>query len=1858
MAKHTAFPLLAAFHLIAILTALSSCGQKEQRAAPMPESVHAYIYGYTSGIISKTSPVRIRLASQVAKAEQIGQAAPALLSFSPAVDGALIWESPSTLRFEPAAHFQSGTAYLARMDLGALFPGAPKDAQSFEFDFRTRDQWLQLDLSGFQSPDPSDLSQQQITGTAYAADEASLESVEEAVSAKQGRQSLPISWTAGAVPNSYQFTVQGVVRTAQRSEVILAWDGQPLGAEGSGRTQIEVPPLGEFRLAQARAQAQEEQAIVLNFSDPLNTAQDFTGMISLSGYNGSFRFLAQGNELRVYPSRPLSGQFRLTAEKAIQNSMGKPMSAAATWDLQIEQPRPEVRLVGQGVILPSSDGLAFPFEAKGLDAVEVEIFKIYHNNILQFLQDNTLSGQYDLRQVGRVIHQGKVPLQQLAPMGGSGSWTRYALDLSNLVAQDPQAIYQVRIGFRPGYASQPCATAAPTEKDALALPASSTREIQSIMDNWYGFDGYYEGFSWDDRDDPCKPAYYNADRFVARNVLASNIGLIAKINDAGACIAIASDLRTAAPLPGTAIEIYDYQQQLLSSGTTDSEGVFRTQVPRTPHVMVARSGEERGFLRLEDGDALSMSRFDVDGATAQQGLKGFLYGDRGVWRPGDSVFLHFILEDPQGQLPPRYPITFELYGPRGQLQLKRTEHESLQQLYPLHFQTPADAPTGIWRAVVKAGGAQFQKNLRIETVKPNRLKIELDFGGSRLQAQPGGFAPALTASWLHGAPAGNLKAVIEGELQPGRSDFDGFNGFAFEDPARKVSSAPATLFEGQLDGNGKATPRLQLNSNQALPGRLQAVFKTRVFENGGGFSSDNFSISYDPFPAYAGVRIPHNDAGSPQVEVGAAAPLTFAAVSAQGQPLPNRRLEVGLYRIEWRWWWDNGQDNVSRYNSGTHYGALEKATLTTGKDGKAVWETNVDQWGRYLVRVCDPETGHCAGDFFYAGYPWYGDEGEGYREEAAMISFTSDKKQYEVGQTITLNLPDVKAGRILLSLETGSQVLETRWLDARGGQQQLTFEATPEMAPTVYAHVTLLQPHQSAANDLPIRLYGVLPIRVEDPATRLQPVLAVDEVLRPQQPFTVKVSNTDKRPMAYTVAVVDEGLLSLTRFGTPDPWSHFFAPEALGIRTWDVYNEVLGAYGGQLGQMLGIGGDAAINPAAARKANRFKPVVLHAGPFELGKGERRSHEFVMPNYTGAVRVMVVATAPGAYGNAQKAVTVKQPLMVLPTAPRVLAPNESFTLPVQVFATEEKLKEVQLKLELLSPLLEAADRQQDLAFEKPGDQLATFQLKAKARAGLARLRVTATSGQEKASQEIELDIRNPNPYSTVVQAQSVPPGKSFTFSYEELGVAGTNELSLEVSSIPPIDLERRLSYLLRYPYGCLEQTVSGAYPQLYAGQLLDLSTAQQETAKTNVQAALERVKKFQTGSGGLAYWPGNNAVSPWASTYAGDFMLEAQEAGYPLPAGVLDSWVQYQAKAARLWSPESQEMGLYANGNGYLEQAYRLYTLAKAGAPDLASMNRLKAAKQLPATAQWQLALAYQLAGQQRVALALADGAATNVQPYRELSGTFGSSLRDKALIAECQLRLGKEEAAAALIREIAEQLSSQQWLSTQEISFALSAVARFAKSQQVGAPLAFRYQQDGQPTDAGSSKPIMLIQLKPASGPVKVSNAGTGILFARLISKGQPAQGAEENSASGLTAEVRYTDKQGNRLQPGALPQGTDFIAEVKLSHPAKGGRAYKELALDQIFPSGWEIVNTRMDGLSGAANSNYDYQDIRDDRVSTFFSLAPGSSATFRVQLNAAYQGRFYLPAVSCKAMYDEGIYAQKAGQWVEVTAPAMPYQ
>ena len=1455
---------------------------------------------------------------------------------------------------------------------------------------------------------------------------------------------------------------------------------------------------------------------------------------------------------------------------------------------------PEIRLVSKGSILPSTGKMDLLFSSCGYAQARFRVRKVFTSNILQFMQFDTYEAKYNLFKVARVVADTTVVLGSTdAPH--IREVRNYAISMDELIKPEPGAIYHVEI-----------------------------RGMEPLQEeDFWDSDTYFGDY----------------DTYDERNtfLLASDVSLIAKGGD-NKWQVFACDILSGAPLKGVKVKLYDDVLQEIGKGVTDKDGCVSFPADGSGRYVVANSDKGAAYLALKYEKSLSTSNFDVSGATRDGALKAYIFGERGVWRPGDTLHVTAITMAEGDDVPVGYPVVAELCNPDGQVTRTLTVKNDGTHIYHFPFTTEQDAPTGRWNVRVKIGAQTFNKGLKVETVKPNKLDMTLDFDREWLVPKSS-CTGMLTVKWLYGAIGSGLKVNGDVELRNATTSFKNYKDYDFKDDTRGFTSQSRYFSDMRTDENGQVSLSTNMDlRDEGVPGMLGIEFIMRAFEPSGEFSTGVFNFKMSPFDTYVGMKVEKNRSqwGEEYLKMGEKHKFDVVTVGPDGAPVSVSDLHVEVYHVDWSWWW-NSSAQIASYMSGKSKELLlDKHISTSSGKGSFTYDWAAAPEGLYFVRVSDEAGGH-ATSMLCEVYDNYSGKSEG-SDAASRLSISANKDSYKAGETAKLTIPSAAGSRALVSLEKGGRIIDSRWVDCSAGSTEIKVPVTSEMLPNVYAFITLVQPHSTSLNDAPIRMYGVQNLNVEDESSHLVPVLDIPKDVKPETELNFKVKEKNGKAMSYVVALVDEGLLGLTAYKTPDAWKAFYTKEALRVRTWDLYDDVIGAYGGKIEQLFAIGGDDEASAGAMRpqSAQRFKPVVSYVGPFTLKAGKTANLKVFVPQYIGALRAMVIATDGRAQGSCESTVTVTKPVMVQATLPRTLNIGETIKVPVTVLTMKDGVGDVNVAIKASDLLEVVGPASQKVRSSKAGSELCYFEVKVKDRTGIAHVSATAEAAGDKSASDIEIDVLNPNPEVTRSSTVLLAAGESKDVTVDLFGTTGTNSAEIEFSTIPAIDMNSRLRYLIRYPYGCVEQTVSAAFPQLYLDKVTTCDENTRKRSRINIEGAIRRLQNFRRPDGSLSYWPGQNYSTLFGSAYALHFLKEAEDQGYAVPVDLkkeLIAWIGREVSS---------------NKQDFTSRAYGVYALAAAGKPQRSAMNLLREkVKKMPAGASWLLAAAYAVDGKKNVAKEI-------VAPLKyedNLYEAYGSADRNRAVALKTMLLTDRKEDAFRLAETIASRLNDKSvYMSTQSTAWSLYAVCDYARANAGGVNVTWTC--DGKSSKIASAKCVESAAL-PARDEakkvvVKVQNAGQGNLYAVASVTGIPPASTEKAVSNRLRMTVTYQDEKGNAIKVDTLSRGRIIYAVVTVTNP--GASSLKDLALNHKFPSGWEIQNDRLYSNAVSYPAGVTYQDIRDDRVYSFFDLSGNGNVVVKTKLVATYPGRFYLPAVSCTAMYDATVSALVPGRGVEV--------
>lgn len=1798
-----------------LLASVTSCNHRTMT----PAEASQWISAYTPAHIDCDARIRIELTDLAQSKIDSTRRPDDVFILSPSVKGtARFSDDMRYLDFIPSESMKQGQEYSCGINLRELTGVDTLGRFNFKFHVDRRE----MRFDGVKAVvDPDDISMMTVTGrveySTAAGDSITADSTVIACSYPGAK----VVMDKKAMNMGRGFKVTGIKRRGEDFAVTLSLN--PMGGFSHAEQSVDIPSVEGFRLLDARRVEAAEPYIDMEFSAPLSATQELDGLISIDDVP-ELRIERYGTNVKLfYPANGIS-DLTLRISDLLRNNDGISLDEEIERHFRQEVIPPAVEIPFEGTILPDNRNLKLAFRAVNLAAVDVEVVKIYPSNVMAFLQTNDMDECSGLRRFGRLIYRRTVRLDGDKSVN-LHRWQDFSIDLKGLFAKERGSIYNIRLTFRKEYSLYDRSKPADIQQHG-----GVTANDEATWDESYPYiyrenpDYNWSECNWNETGDPSKASYYMCADMPEVNLVASDLGLIVKRSDDHSVSAAVTDIITARPAAGVTVTAFNYQMQETGRGVTDENGFTSFTTKNTPFIVTATDGRSTTYLKTGAGHEISTSNFEVSGKKMTDGIKEFIYGERGVWRPGDDIHLTLILDDRKRKLPANHPVVMELYNPSEQLYARQTLTTGTDGFYVFHIPTEESVPTGLWEARFKVGNEVFKHPVRIETIKPNRLKIAIqapDVMEANVKTPVG-----IDAHWLAGPAAKGLQASAELALYTDPAPFEKFRNFIFSNPLVDFETSEKALFKGVLDSIGHISRECTVGTDINAPGMLRANITAKVAEPGGDASIVSRQVRFSPFGVYVGINL-----GNRTFLTDTTVTLPVVAVNRDGVRMKTRDLDYKIYRLRRDSWWEGQSGMLGRYVQSSSAEIVSSGSVTA-VDGLArvPFRVDGDDWGSFLVMVRDRRGGHATGGVVTAEpADWYGRAGKDNTVAGSQLSFTLDKRQYEAGETASVYFPKCDGGRVLLSIENGSGIIRRQWVQLSAtGDTQYQLKVDRSMAPNFYVTATLLRPHRATDMETPIRLFGVQGAEVIDRSSILHPVIDMAEELHPGKPFTIKVSEKDGKPMTYTLAVVDEGLLDITGFRTPRPWQAMNMKEALGVRTWDMFDDVIGAFGAGFRQVLSIGGDEALRKAAG-KEKRFNPAVKFIGPFTLGSGSK-SHTLTLSNYVGSVRVMVVAAHNGSYGSADRTVKVTSPLMLLSTLPRELACGDTVAMPVNVFAMERGIGNVALEIETEGPLKATGSRSRSVAFSAPGEQTVDFHLACDGSAtGKARVVVTASGNGHIYRDTTYIDVSNPMPLVTETVDRTL--GSNSAVELAMTPRAGANT-TLQLSSMPTLNFGGAYLFFDSYPHLCTEQLSSKALFMLFGRSYINADN--RKRCEKALPAVIRQIRSRQTTGGAFTYWPGQSQEYDWVTTMAGLVMTEAGRQGFSIDSNCFELWKKYQETAARNYRHSADTD---------LEQAFRLYSLAAAGAPPAAAMNRLRESKSLSRNAAYCLASAYMESGRRDVALKLIERAERTTPSAA--TGTFGTPVRDLAIEMYAYAMAGDTDKALPLARKIASACSGADYV-TQDLAFATMAMNRLHELTGDSAVSAVVTEQGKTPVSVAGVKGMTELALDPCAGKVKVENRGNASLEMSLLSSYRPAAGDVVTPVSDrLRMDVSYTDMNGKRIAVDNLRQNTEFKARITVTNLSN--EDVDNMALTYAVPSGWEIWNDRM---HSEAADNSGYRDIRDCSYNVYFPLKKGATASFEIRLCAAYKGRYMLPPTVCVDMYNPSCRAMTSNRRVTV--------
>lgn len=1395
----------------------------------------------------------------------------------------------------------------------------------------------------------------------------------------------------------------------------------------------------------------------------------------------------------------------------------------------------------------------------------------------------------------------------------------------------------------------------------------------------------------------------------------SDLALSAKQTHDGVTVWVVS-LSNGKPVEGARVRAYTNKNQLLAEGKSGADGLVRLEKlspakGESLTTLVADAGEAtRGLTWL----SLGAGQWDLsDVATGgraylRKGQEAYVYTDRGVYRPGETVVLRAIVRGAGGAVPAESPVEWTVRRPDGRAW--KTLGATLDKDGAAEWRVtmPDDVVTGEWSATVglpgkgaSFGGARYL----VEEFMPERLKMSLKLADGTDARVALGNAPlpaAVQTDYLFGQAAAGLNTRLKVWASPGQFSAKGWEGFAFGDDAQVVDLLGGVRATGQdvevspavLDAEGKHVFLMNLGVLRAdgeatkrltTRGAWQVSVSATVSEHGGRSVSAWRQISVDTAPYFVGLK----DAKGKAIIAGQPHEYAVAVVKGDGKVSDAAGLEAVLYRERWNnsLQWERGR---YVYQSSRVLDVVKDGAKLEMTGGEGTCAVTPGDPGAYVLVVRDVETGQFASVRMYATR-------EGGWEETVSLEKPerlevkvegNELKSFTVGDEAMVTVRSPFAGQLLLTVET-DDVLATQVVEMTEGTVRVPVRIPAGAEPNAYISATVVRAVDAAAAWRTHRAYGMTPIEVERRSQALQVEVQAPESMRPGRTLDVKVRvhNSEGDPVrgaAVALAAVDEGVLRVTAFQAPDPFSFFTAKRALGVGSRDIYGMLMPEVIRPDGVSVVGGGDGKFYGMAAGRlrsspvsAKRVKPVSLVPAIMHTDEEGWATVHVDVPQFVGNLRLTAVTYSGDAYATGGRDVKVASPVMVQSSWPRFAAPGDVFLAPVTVFNnTKDAGKPTvtvtlsgdgeQLPLEFKgSPEKKITLAMEDIA--AGGQGVFPLTLRAADRVGVVKVRVEAALNGETSFEEFELPVRPASSKVTESGYLVATAGEELALKMPAELMAGTAGVEIRVTPRPEFKLPAGLAYLDRYPYGCMEQTVSGLFPLVYlqdVGDRIAPDLFDRKRLDHKVQVGLTRLVGMQTSDGGLAMWQGDSGSWAWGSVYAAHFLVEAKAAGQEVPEDLYNGLMRYARGV--LDSP--------LDGDDTVElHAYAAYVLARTGKPERAAMNRLaeviaqrtKDERAGPGEHQGRflLAAAQLAAGRRDLAKGLLPETLPAVREGRQLDANLGSGVRDRALMLSTLLAVDPGHAEIpALAEKIAAAAGPHGWASTQETSFAVMALGRYLRTIKDDAVFDRVEVAAGGKVigEALESKSLILKRDEPLRDVrVKVSGKAGAKAYVAWRATGVPLA-VQGDAANGIKVQRTYLDSKGKEVTSAV----TGDLLTVELVIEAPVGLA--NVVVDDLLPAGLEIENPRL--VRGnvhppvAATTQpmavlyATRTEVRDDRMVVMADV-PGGRSRYVYAARAVNEGMFVVPAARAECMYDETVNGTGGGGGtLTITRPEVP--
>jgi uncharacterized protein YfaS (alpha-2-macroglobulin family) len=1325
----------------------------------------------------------------------------------------------------------------------------------------------------------------------------------------------------------------------------------------------------------------------------------------------------------------------------------------------------------------------------------------------------------------------------------------------------------------------------------------------------------------------------------SRFISKSDLGLIAK-EGTDKLFVFANSIKTAQPVNGMNVVVYGNNNQVLGTGATNADGVAEVAMTRKefagfkPAMIIAKTADDFNYLPFNT-TRVNTSRFEVGGKRSNStGLDAFVYAERDIYRPGEKVNFSVILRDRLWKSPGELPVKMRFLLPNGKELKNFRKTLNAQGSTDGEVDINESAITGSYTLEVYTSNDVLlgSKNFSIEEFVPDRIKVSAKLDKDALApGQSTGLA--INAVNFFGPPAAHRN--YEAEIQVSAVNFSPkkYNSFDFSIENQGMSF-DKEVKEGSTDDNGNAREVYEVPALYSNKGLLRATFYATVFDETGRPVSRSTTANIYTQNVFFGV----GSDGYWYYPLNQVVKFPLIALDRNENVLNGARADVKVIKHEYRTVLTKS-GSYFRYESQPDDKIVADQNISISGEG-ASYSFVPRSPGDYELRVAVPGSNSYVSKRFYSYGFWGGDNASFEVNTEGNIDIETDKSSYLAGESARLLFKTPFSGRMLITMET-DKVVSYQYVNVENRTASVDLKITADHLPNVYVTATLIKPHD--VSDIPLTVaHGFQRLKVEEKSRKIDVAIVAQKSVRSRthQQVTVKAA-----PNSFvTLAAVDNGVLQITDFKTPDPYNHFYAAKALEVNAYDLYPLLFPELKAQLSS-TGGDGDLEMNKRTnPMPAKRFKIVSYWSGITKANGSGEAKFEFDIPQFSGEVRLMAVAYKDESFGNGEAAMTVADPLVLSTALPRFLSPGDTVNVPITITNTTGKSTSAAATLNVSGPLRVLGDKQQSVSLNGNSESQTIFQVVAQPQVSVGKVSVEVNGLGEKFSDETEISVRPASPLQVMTGSGSISNAgvQRINIPLNDFMPQST-DYQLVVSRSPALELGKQLRYLVQYPYGCTEQTISVAFPQLYYGDLADQLHNKQPGAQSganwNVLEAIRKIKLRQLYNGAVTLWDGEGSEHWWATVYAAHFLLEAQKAGFEVDKNVLNGILNYLNNQLK----NRQTISYYYNQNqnkkiAPKEVAYSLYVLALAGKPNVSAMNYYKANQQLLSLdCKYLLSVAYAIAGDKARYRELLPASFSGEVSVAQTGGSFYSDIRDEAIALNALVDVDPANAQIPVMaKHVADKLKQRYWYSTQECAFSFVALGKMARAANK-ATITADIKVNGKVVGSADAAPLKLTAKQLGGTNIEVVTKGEGRLYYYWQSEGISVSGAYKEEDNFIRVRKRFYDRYGRAVGDNTFTQNDLVIVQLTLEKSYSG--EVDNVVITDMLPAGFEIENPRTKEIPGMDwikdGGTPTALDVRDDRINLFVDLL-ASRQTYYYAVRAVSPGNYKMGPVSAEAMYN----------------------